>query len=102
MHEPYPIMALLFSGKFTLSPDLIWEQVFDDTILLNVKTLAYIRLYALSARAWRLLLKHDDVEAVFRALKDEQDLPEDRLEQFLNRFLDNFQRAQLITFKETA
>ena len=90
-------MAQLFSGKFTLSPDVISEQYLEETMLLNVKTLVYVKLDALAGCLWHLLEKHDDFESVFTELKNQQNMPEEQLHQFLNTAIGNFQRARFIT-----
>ncbi|MFT5140631.1 MAG: hypothetical protein ACI9H8_001714 [Lysobacterales bacterium] len=93
-------MALLFSGKFTVSPDVISEQVLDETLLLNIKTLVYIRLDSLAGSLWQLLTSHHDVESVYSELKVQQQLPEQQLEQFFNGCMGGFQRAQLISMEQ--
>ena len=93
-------MALLFSGKFTVSPDVISEQVLDETLLLNTKTLVYIRLDPLAGSLWQLLTRHHDVESVFCELKNQQELPGQQLEKFFNGCMGGFQRAQIISMEQ--
>lgn len=90
-------MALLFSGKFTVSPDVISQQYLEETMLLNVKTLVYIRLDALAGSLWQLLGTHDDIESVFIELKEGQGLPNEQLEAFFNGCIRNFLRVNWIS-----
>ncbi len=90
-------MALMFSGKFTVSPDVISQQYLEETILLNVKSLVYIRLDSLAGCLWQLLEQHDDIETVFCNLIEQQKLPKQQLEQLVNSCIGNFQRVRWIT-----
>jgi len=90
-------MALLFTGKFTVSPEIISEHSLGETLLLNVKTLVYIRLNSLAGSLWQLLSQHDDLESVFTSLQKEQNLPAEQLESFFNGCIQNFEHANLIS-----
>jgi hypothetical protein len=90
-------MTLSHTGRFSVSPDVISQEYMGETMLLHVKKLVYIRLDKLAGRVWQLLEHCDDFETVHRELKAAGDLPEEKLESFLNGCLASFQRARLIS-----
>ena len=90
-------MALNYSGKFSVSPDVISQEYMGETMLMNTKTLVYIRLDQLAGSLWQLLEKNDDVDAVFRELKQEKGIPDQQLEGLMNACLGNFQKLHWVT-----
>lgn len=92
-------MALLFSGKFSLSPDVISEHMLGETLLMNTQTLVYIRLDSLAGSLWRLLERHETIEDVYTGMKAAHDMPRERMEEFMNGCLSGFRRAGLISLE---
>ena len=89
-------MALPNAGRFSVSPDVISQQYMGETMLLNVKTLVYVRLDSLAGSLWQLLEKFDDLDSVFAELKIQQDLSPEYLEKFFKSCIISFRRARLI------
>lgn len=67
-------------------------------MLMNTKTLVYIRLDQLAGSLWRLMEENDDVEAVFTNLKQEKELPDQQLEGLMNACLGNFSKLRWVSF----
>ena len=91
-------MTLNYSGKFSVSPDVISQEYMGETMLMNTKTLVYIRLDQLAGSLWHLLEEKDDVEAVFRDLKQEKELSDQQLEGLMNACLGNFSKLRWVSF----
>lgn len=62
-----------------MSPDVFFQEVEGESVLLNVKTGVYYGLDEVGTRMWSLLAEHGEVEDVCRALLEEYDVTEDRL-----------------------
>jgi len=92
-------MPLNFSGKYNVSPDVISEEYMGETMLLNTRTLVYIRLDGLAGSLWRLLEGNDEIDAVFEQFQRAQDMPRERLESFVNGCIAGFRRAGLIALE---
>ena len=61
-------MTLAYTGKFSLSTDVISQHLMDETLLLNVTGLAYYRLDSLGGSLWQLLEEYRDMETVVAEL----------------------------------
>ncbi len=94
-------MSLLFTGKFALSPDVISQEYMGETILLNKKTLVYVRLDALGGGLWQLFEQNDDAETVSREFKTGHKLQDEQAEKFMNQMAGNFEKLGWISFSDS-
>jgi hypothetical protein len=92
MAQPHP-------GKFSISPDVMSERMLDETLLLNKRTLQYVRLDHLAGDVWALLEEHEEIETVIGAYQQRQDMPRDQAEKFVNGCIAGFRRAGLIALE---
>jgi hypothetical protein len=95
-------MPYSFSARVTSAPDVIFQAVGDEAVLLNMKTTIYLGLNPVGARMWTTLMGADSIQAAFDSLLTEFDVPEDRLRQDLEDFLKKLTEYALIAISSDA
>ena len=85
-----------FSMRVTSAPDVIFQAVGDEAVLLNMKTTLYLGLNPVGARMWTTLTGSNSIQSAFESLLAEFDVPEERLRQDLEEFLIKLNEYALI------
>jgi hypothetical protein len=85
-----------FSMRVTSAPDVIFQTVGDEAVLLNMKTTLYLGLNPVGTRMWQVLTEANSIQAGFESLLAEFDVPEERLRQDLEEFLAKLEEYGLI------
>jgi hypothetical protein len=85
-----------FSTRVTSAPDVIFQAVGDEAVLLNMKTTLYLGLNPVGARMWTTLTGANSIQSAFESLLAEFDVPEERLRQDLEEFLAKLNEYALI------
>ena len=79
------------------SPNVVFQEVEGETVLLDLEREHYFSLDEVGARAWALLGEHDgDLESVVAAMLDEFDVDEQTLRRDLDRLLGQLRAAGLV------
>jgi hypothetical protein len=91
-----------FSTRVTCAPDVIFQAVGDEAVLLNMKTTLYLGLNPMGARMWTTITGANSIQAAFDSLLTEFDVPEDRLRQDLEEFLAKLNEYALIAISPDA
>ena len=68
-------------------PDVIYRDVDDETVVLNLESGVYFGLDDVGARMWQLIVEHRSLRAVRATLLDEFDVAAETLERDLIRFV---------------
>jgi hypothetical protein len=85
-----------FSMRVTSSPDVIFQTVGDEAVLLNLKTSLYLGLNPVGTRMWVTLTGAESIQAAFETLQTEYDVPAEQLRRDLEEFLGKLNEYALI------
>jgi Coenzyme PQQ synthesis protein D (PqqD) len=91
-----------FSTRVTSAPDVVFQAVGDEAVLLNMKTTVYLGLNPVGARMWTTLTAANSIQSAFDSLLAEFDVPEERLRQDLEEFLEKLNEYALIAIPSDA
>jgi coenzyme PQQ synthesis protein D (PqqD) len=89
-------MPTAFSTRVTSSPDVVFQTVGDEAVLLNMKTSLYLGLNAVGTRMWITLTSADSIETAFESLLAEFDVPAEQLRKDLEEFIARLNEFALI------
>ena len=71
-----------------MSPGVLFQELDDEAILLNLQNEHYYSLKESGVRMWRLLTEHGDVATVVEQLLEEYDVDEATLHRDLAKLID--------------
>lgn len=79
-----------------ISPDVVFQEVEGETVLLDAKAEHYYALDDVGTRFWQLLNEHGDLDAVVTAMLAEFDVDEATLRSDLESLLARLGEAGLV------
>jgi hypothetical protein len=85
-----------FSMRVVSAPDVIFQTVGDEAVILNLKTSLYLGLNPVGTRMWMTLTGAESIQEAFEALQMEYDVPADQLSRDLEEFLARLNEYALI------
>ena len=86
--------------RYRISPDVIFQEVhLGESLLLNVKTLAYFSFDELGTRIWGAMQETDDADLLLRHLEPECGLPLESLTMKVTAILHGLEGSGLIAFE---
>jgi hypothetical protein len=77
-------------------PDVVWRQVGDEVVLVNLKTNRIYALNVTGARLWELLESGADRPAIEQTMLSEFDVEATQLQEEIDRQLDELSREGLL------
>ena len=86
-----------FSTRARTAPDVMIQEVGDESVLLDLKTERYLGLNEVGTRMWWVLLESDSIQAAYETLLAEYDVTPQQLEEDLRDLLDRLLENALIT-----
>jgi Coenzyme PQQ synthesis protein D (PqqD) len=89
-------MPPAFSMRVTSGPDVVFQTVGDEAVLLNMKTSLYLGLNAMGTRMWIVLTEADSIEVAYESLLAEFDVSAEVLRKDLEDFLAKLNEFDLI------
>jgi hypothetical protein len=87
---------------FEISPEVLFQEVGGETVLLDLDSEQYFGLDAVGTRIWTLLNEGADADAVVATLLEEFEVERDRLAADVDELLDKLAEAGLIRFLDRA
>jgi hypothetical protein len=91
-------MMISLPNQITLSPDVLFQELGDESVLLNLQTQHYYGLDEVGTRLWQLLTDNGgDMVAATAQLLVEYEVDEATLQQDLTNLIGGLVDAQLIT-----
>ncbi len=82
--------------KVTISPEVLFQEVSGEIVLLDLASESYFGLDKIGARIWALLKEDKSVGQVLDALLEDYEVDRARLEKDVNELLENLLEAGLI------
>ena len=81
---------------FILSEDVLFQQLDNESVILDIKTERYFGLNQVGTRVWQLLPKYSDLEVLLSILLAEYDIEENILRQDITELLDALVLQELV------
>jgi len=93
-------MPLSFSARVSVAPAVLFRQVGEESVLLNVKTNIYLGLDPVGTQMWKLVTTAESVQAAYETLLAEYDIDPDTLRHDLDEFLASLLEQSLVEIGE--
>ncbi len=85
-----------FSGEVRIPPDVMFRELVDEAVILDLKSQRYYGLDLVGTRLWQLLTEHGRVDDVVEAMLGEFDVDEGTLRQDIGTFLGRLEEQGLV------
>lgn len=95
-HYKHKCMNLNKEKKFFPSPDVLFQKVGGETVLLDLASESYFGLDIVGTRVWKILTEGHSMERMLNILMDEYEVEREQLEQDVWALLDSLLDAGLI------
>ena len=89
-------MAVSFSDRVRVAPDVLFRLVSDEGVLVNLNTEVYLGLNPVGTRMWSVLNTASSIQAAYEALLEEYDVEPSELRRDLEEFIDQLFAQHLI------
>jgi hypothetical protein len=89
-------MAISFSERVRVAPDVLFRLVGDEGVLLNLQTELYLGLNTVGTRIWSVLGSASSIQAAYDELLQEFDVEPTKLRADLEEFIDQLLDQKLI------
>jgi hypothetical protein len=89
-------MAVSFSAHVRVAPDVLFRQLGDEGVLVNLNTELYLGLDPVGARMWSILTSVGPIQAAYDELLREYEVEPARLRVDLEEFIDELLGQKLI------
>ena len=93
-------MQLRLADQITVSPEVLFQEVGGEAVLLDLKSESYFGLDDVGMRIWQLIQEQGSLRAVFERMLTEYDVEPARLEEDLLRHVGELAAAGLVTLGE--
>src|SRR5262245_8147797 len=87
----------LMGSRVAVSPEVLFQEVGGDSVLLDLKSECYFGLDETGTRIWRLIEANGDLQSVYSAMLDEYDVDPGRLERDIGDLIERLLEAGLVT-----
>jgi hypothetical protein len=82
--------------RVQVAGNVLFRDVGNEAVLLNLATSSYFGLNEIGARVWRLLASGASLAGVLEALQSEYDVPEEQLRRDLRALVDELVAEKLL------
>jgi hypothetical protein len=89
-------MAVSFSERVRVAPDVLFRLVGEEGVLLNLNTTLYLGLNSVGTRMWSVLGSAGSVQAAYDELLNEYEVEPAQLRADLAEFIDQLLGQKLI------
>jgi Coenzyme PQQ synthesis protein D (PqqD) len=89
-------MAVSFSNRVRVAPDVLFRLVSDEGVLVNLNTEVYLGLNPVGTRMWSVLNSASSIQAAYEALLEEYEVEPSELRRDLEAFIDQLFEQKLI------
>ncbi len=85
--------------EFTVAPDVIYQELDGEMVLLDIKSGEYFGIDEIGSRIWALIEQGKNVEGVKEALLQEYDVDDETCGRQVGAFIEELQGAGLLQVK---
>jgi hypothetical protein len=89
-------MAVSFSTRVRVAPDVLFRLVGEEGVLLNLNTGMYLGLNLVGTRMWNVLVGASSIQAAYDELLQEYEVQPPQLGADLEEFIDHLLAQKLI------
>ena len=89
-------MDISDKSTFTVSKDVLFQEVSGETVLLDLASEQYFGLDEVGTRVWQLLNKGQSLDEIVNALVAEYEVERERLEEDVRALLGSLMEAGLV------
>lgn len=89
-------MAITLDHSVTIGDGVVFREIGDESVILNLDTGIYFGLDAVGTAIWRLLQERGALRAVYEALLQQYDVAPEVLEGDLLRLMEELQAKALV------
>ena len=89
-------MAVSFSDRVRVSPDVMFRLVGEEGVLLNLKTERYLGLNPVGTRMWNVLCRASSIQSAFDELLQEYEVEPAQLRADVEEFIGQLLGQELI------
>ena len=90
-------MTIPLSSTFSVSQEVLSQEVSGETVLLDMQSESYFGLDAVGTRIWQLLQENNRLQQVFDTMLEEYDVDEKQLEKDIQDHVARLVEAGLIS-----
>ena len=91
----------LMGSRIAVSPEVLFQEVGGDSVLLDLKSECYFGLDETGTRIWRLIEADGDLQSVHAAMLAEYDVDPARLERDIGDLVQRLLEAGLVSVDAT-
>ena len=95
-------MAAVFQQRVEASPDVLFQEVGGEAVLLDLNSESYFGLNEVGTRMWQLIQEEPDLQGIFSRLAKEYEVDEGTLFKDLRDLVDEMAVAGLIVLTPIA
>jgi hypothetical protein len=89
-------MAVSFTERVRVAPDVLFRLVGDEGVLVNLRTERYLGLNPVGTRMWHVLNSATSIQAAYEELIEEYEVEPTQLRADLEEFIDELLGQSLI------
>ena len=93
-------MKGIFGSSVTISPDVLFQEINGETVLLDLRSEAYFGLDEVGTRLWQLLQHEQELAAIHAVMVEEYEVNSDQLKQDLARHIQELETAGLVSLSK--
>ena len=93
-------MNRIFESSVTISPDVLFQEINGETVLLDLRSEAYFGLDEVGTRLWQLLQHERELVAIHAVMVEEYEVNSDQLKQDLARHIQELETAGLVSLSK--
>ena len=94
-------MTLSFTARVTVPPDVLFRQLDQEAVILNLDSELYFGLDAVGTDMWRALTTSDSIQAAHEKLLDEYDVAPEALRSDLEELVEKLAADGLLTITDS-
>jgi hypothetical protein len=95
-------MAVSFSVRVSVAPDVLFRLVGEEGVLVNLNTELYLGLNAVGTRMWDAISSASSIQAAYDRLLQEYEVEPAQLREDLEEFVDQLLGQKLIEARPAA
>lgn len=85
--------------RIKINEDVLFQNLEDGAVLLNIETEQYFGLDEIGTLIWNGLNSNKSIEEISQQLLDEYDVESEKLDQDVEKLIDNLVKYQLISIE---
>ncbi len=95
-------MPISFAGHVTVSPDVLFREHGEESVLLNLKTELYFGLDSVGTSMWKALQQSGSIQSAYEAILASYDVQPEQLQRDMAELLDRLVEYGLVSIGDAA